>query len=305
MEYPPIEAIAARIERQYLFPEIGKKLATTLRNTNFEISSELELAEKITAMLIQESGDKHFFLRYTPDELAGQADHAAVMQAKGEHARLRNFGYRILEVLEGNIGYWHLMELAPPFAVSDLFKSALVYFANVHALILDKRGGRGGTPEMVQLLASQFLEPDKALSGIESPEAGYQQARTLDNAQNFLTIPLYILIDGETFSGCEALVYDLQAHKRATIFGKRSKGGAHLSDFIPFEEKWLLRLPIARALNPITNGNWEGHGILPDIETDTPKEDAWRLALENLIRLNSEAIHLTLWDTALKSLKQS
>ncbi len=154
---------------------------------------------------------------------------------------------------------------------------------------------------MVQLLASQFLEPDKVLSGIESQEYGYREARTLGNAQKFLGLPLYILIDSETFSAGEALVYDLQVHKRATILGKTSKGGAHLCDFVPFEERWLLRLPVARDLNPITNSNWEQRGVLPDIQTNTPKLDAWRLALENLIRLNPDSRDVTLWDNALNS----
>ncbi len=118
MEYPPIEAIVKQIQSRYLFSEMAITLAATLDNTYFEASSEIKLAEKITAFLIDTSGDRHFFLRYAPDELAGQTNHETVMQANGERA---------LEILEGNIGYWHLTELAPFNAVADLFQSAMSF----------------------------------------------------------------------------------------------------------------------------------------------------------------------------------
>jgi hypothetical protein len=38
-----------------------------------------------------------------------------------------------------------------------------------------------------------------------------------------------------------------------------------------------LRLPVARAINPVTGGNWEGIGVQPDVQT--PAIDALGVAL--------------------------
>jgi C-terminal processing protease CtpA/Prc len=31
-----------------------------------------------------------------------------------------------------------------------------------------------------------------------------------------------------------------------------------------------LRLPVARSINPVTGGNWEGVGVQPDISVPAP-----------------------------------
>jgi hypothetical protein len=38
-----------------------------------------------------------------------------------------------------------------------------------------------------------------------------------------------------------------------------------------------LRLPVARAINPVTGGNWEGIGVQPDVQA--PAIDALGVAL--------------------------
>jgi retinol-binding protein 3 len=304
MNKPPLALIAAQIEELYLFPDKGQKIIQMLLTSDFDAASENALAELITARLIGLSQDNHFFLRYSPDELASQGNHEAIMQAHGERARFDNYGFRAVEHLAGNIGYWHLTELAPPFVSGELLNAAISLLANSDAIILDLQGNRGGSPEMVQAIASQFVAADKSLSGIDSPKRGYEPMKTLDNAQRLLNKPLVILIDGETFSGAEALAYDLQLLKRAPIIGKRSKGGAHLTNFIGFEGKWLLRVPVARAFNPISEGNWERTGVAPDIESNTALITGQGYLLENLIAEIPNSSYRPNWETALKRLNQ-
>jgi len=88
-------------------------------------------------------------------------------------------------------------------------------------------------------------------------------------------------VSGMTYSAAEALAYDLQALKRATIVGEKSRGGAHLVDFQLLGDGYLLTLPTARAINPITGTNWEGVGVLPDIEV--PQEKALPVAHKKIL----------------------
>jgi C-terminal processing protease CtpA/Prc len=46
-------------------------------------------------------------------------------------------------------------------------------------------------------------------------------------------------------------------------------------------------ISVARAVSPVTGGNWEGTGVVPDIEVPAgrARDRAYRLALEHVITL--------------------
>jgi C-terminal processing protease CtpA/Prc len=85
-----------------------------------------------------------------------------------------------------------------------------------------------------------------------------------------------VLTSSTTFSGGEALAYDLQAHGRAVVLGETTRGGAHPSIMVPLTEQIELRLPVARTISAATGSNWEGVGVQPDIAL--PAADALDVA---------------------------
>jgi hypothetical protein len=73
--------------------------------------------------------------------------------------------------------------------------------------------------------------------------------------------------------------------KRAVLIGETTGGGAH-----PVEQKivytdYVLNVPFARAINPITKTNWEGTGVEPDVKVPSAKamDVAYSMALEKLL----------------------
>ena len=96
---------------------------------------------------------------------------------------------------------------------------------------------------------------------------------------------LYILTSRRTFSAAEEFTYNLKNLKRATIVGETTGGGAHPGGFRIITDNFLVWLPNGRAVNPITNTNWEGNGIEPHINVDRDKalDKAHALALEKLL----------------------
>ena len=86
-----------------------------------------------------------------------------------------------------------------------------------------------------------------------------------------LDMPIFILTSNYTFSAAEAFAYDLQSIKRATIIGETTGGGAHPVDFIRLPKGYGLIVPYAESINPITKSNWEGVGVVPDVETTKEK----------------------------------
>ena len=56
-----------------------------------------------------------------------------------------------------------------------------------------------------------------------------------------------------TFSASEALAYDMQALKRATIVGETTGGGAHGTTIYRITDHFSASIPFCRAINPVRN----------------------------------------------------
>jgi C-terminal processing protease CtpA/Prc len=78
--------------------------------------------------------------------------------------------------------------------------------------------------------------------------------------------PVYVLTSARTFSGAEEFSYNLKSLKRATIVGETTGGGAHPVSGHRIDEHFMIGVPFARAINPITRTNWEGVGVEPDVK---------------------------------------
>src|SRR5439155_170610 len=75
-----------------------------------------------------------------------------------------------------------------------------------------------------------------------------------------------------TFSGAEEFTYNLKNLKRATIIGETTGGGAHPVRGHKIDARFMIGVPFARAINPISKSNWEGIGVEPDVKV--PADDA-------------------------------
>nr|WP_262894925.1 S41 family peptidase [Hymenobacter guriensis] len=86
-----------------------------------------------------------------------------------------------------------------------------------------------------------------------------------------LSMPLYILTSKKTFSAAEDFSYAMQQAKRATIVGEVTGGGAHPTMPFSVGQGFVVHIPFARSLNPITNTDWEGTGVQPNVEVEASK----------------------------------
>jgi C-terminal processing protease CtpA/Prc len=117
-----------------------------------------------------------------------------------------------------------------------------------------------------------------------------------DATQQYWTLPyvpgqrldsktLYILVGKETFSGGEGFAYDMQARKRGIIIGEQTDGGAHPGASYRLNQHFEAFIPIGCLTHPITNQNWEGSGVTPDIlaSSEQALKIAHKIALEAII----------------------
>lgn len=98
------------------------------------------------------------------------------------------------------------------------------------------------------------------------------------------------MTSGSTFSAAEEFSYNLKNLKRATLVGESTGGGAHPVNFHYLKDvKFGATIPFGRAINPITQTNWEGVGVKPDVEISESLalNKAHSLALEHLLKSTS------------------
>jgi len=102
-------------------------------------------------------------------------------------------------------------------------------------------------------------------------------------------IPLYILTSKESFSAAEGFAYFMKNRNRAVLIGETTGGAAQPIERVAVSEKFYMWLPTQKPIDPLTNTNWEGIGVIPDISC-AAKEALTIAQLEALKNLNGKAI---------------
>jgi hypothetical protein len=293
-----VQRLSERLRANYIFPDVAEQICARLQehlhNGDYDgITTGPFLAYALTHHMQQVNGDEHLWVRWHPEPLP---DHEGQLRQNEEwlaqqrlEAELDNHGFRRVERLPGNVGYLEIHHLPRPAWGRDTAVAAMNFLASTSRLIIDLRGCTGGYPDMVALILSYLFgeEPVHLNSIYWRDDDITQEYWTLPEVpgRRFGDKPVYVLIGPETFSGGEELAYDLQARQRATLVGEKTDGGAHPGASYRLHPHFEAFIPIGRAINPVTNDNWEGTGVIPDIPVpaDQAFSTAYRLALESVI----------------------
>lgn len=295
-----IDTTAKLYVSEYLFPDVGTKIADYIRKQYQEgkydsLVTLPELTSVLTEDLRSISHDKHVSVRPLMPSVVEAAKDDSARAAEKEAQELAydiydNFGFEKIERLDGNVGYVKLNQFAPAEKAGEIAIAAMNFVGRCDALIFDLRENGGGWPSMIQLITSYLLESPQHLNSFEirgqdTPKQFWTQAYV--PGPRLSDVPVYVLTSGSTFSGAEEFSYNLQNMKRATIIGETTGGGAHDTDAYNLYDLGIeIRIPHARAVNPISGTNWEGTGVKPDIEC--PAAEALDIAyLDALKKLRS------------------
>ena len=295
-----VDEVSSLLNKNYIFAETAKKIEDLIRgrlkNGEYDKMTDAQaFAETLSRDLLSVSKDRHMGFAYRPAMAAEirrqqsrNEDEAKAARARELAAAKRdNFGFRKVDRLEGNIGYLDFRVFASAGDAGGTAIAALNLLAYCDAIIIDLRQNGGGDPSQIQLISSYFFPEPAHLNDL--------YYRAADKTENYWTLPyvpgpkpvnadLYILTSADTFSGAEEFSYNMKNLKRATLIGETTGGGAHPTDAMIVQEKFILRVPIARAINPITKTNWEGTGVTPDIQIPAAQafDRAYEMALEKL-----------------------
>jgi hypothetical protein len=301
MKSTVVKRVSSLLNANYIFPETAKKMEEHLNAQLNEgkydrINDKNEFARALTNDLLSISKDKHIRVSYDPEAVkrirasnsSSKEEQEKARKAQIERERQRNFGFRRLEILEGNIGYLDLTGFSGLDQAAETIIAAMNFLANSNAVIIDLRNNGGGSPFTIQIISSYFLEEYTHLNSFEwRGDDIIKQFWTLRYVpgKKMYDTDLYILTSSRTFSAAEEFTYNLKNLKRATIVGETTGGGAHPGGSRIVNDYFLVWVPSGRAINPITKKNWEGTGIEPHISVlqDKALDKAHHKALEKLI----------------------
>jgi hypothetical protein len=276
-----VDSLINQINRYYIIKDAASKITSQLRKKYEEgVFNRIEdpniLADALTAEILSAHRDEHFHVDYNTalaDEVLGNIEDVPKMVAeKLEEEKLKNYGFKKAEILPGNIGYLEISYFSRlnkySRAAAD---AALKMLSGARALIIDLRYGKGGSPDMVNFIASHFFKSKVHLADIyircENSTLPYWT--TPDSSYTSLNkLPIYILTSYRTFSAAEGLAYCMQNQARAIIVGETTRGGAHTVTYKPLSNGFVCDIPFGRVFDPVSKKNWEGTGIMPDIKVN-------------------------------------
>ena len=195
-----IERVAGELDANYVFPEIGNKMAAALRT--HEARGEYraivygdDFAPNLTEDLREISHDKHVEVTFSYFLKPAQSP---VKQAESESRRLaaNNCGFEKAEHLAPNIGYLKLNGFADTAICAQTASAAMAFLANSDALIFDLRDNLGGGGGMCEFLASYLFSERTHLNDIISRvENATKEAWTSPDVpgKKFIGKPVYLL----------------------------------------------------------------------------------------------------------------
>lgn len=320
-----VDSMAAIFKREYVFPEVADKMAaklqTQLKNGFFDKATDVKMfGDLLTQEVRSINNDLHLRVNFNPafakDLENSQTDSLQAIEIEKQYLaeeKRRNFGFEKVEILKGNIGYIKLNGFAGAIdrGAGETAVAAMNFIANTEAVIFDLRDNGGGSPEMIQLLSSYLFDNQTHLNSFYfRPNNQTTQTWTFPHVQGkkISKTPIYILTSKRTFSAAEEFTYNLKNLKRATIIGETTGGGAHPGGMVSVAKGYVMFVPNGKAINPITNTNWEGTGIAPHIATPKYKAlyQAQLTILEDLAKKKqAEQGTVAMLNTFITDLKES
>lgn len=299
-----IDSIALFMAERYVFAdkgeEMGNLIKQNLKDGKYdEISSHQEFASVLSQDLQTINNDRHIGVVYNPERIAlikkaeNDENNKELEILEKKNRESVNFSFKEIKILPGNVGYLKFNGFMDARYAGPTAVAAMNFLAYTDALIIDLRDNGGGSPSLIQLITSYFFEDEEHLNSFYIREG--------ERTNQFWTLPyvpgkklletdLYVLTSSRTFSGAEEFSYNLKNLERATIVGETTGGGAHPVSGYIVNDNFMVRVPFGRAVNPISNTNWEGTGVEPDVKVEKEKafNKAYILALENLIEKETD-----------------
>lgn len=282
--HPLVNQLAGLVEAHYVLADRARSIAGAIRAREADFGPVLQawavapadpdVRATANGLLLEVGDDKHLGLR-RPHPHPDQPELEEIASAAATAG-----GFQEVSRVEDGIGVLRISPFfgSPRHCLARM-DAAFALLAGAPALILDLRDCHGGDSDLVPYLLGHLLDGEPIhLSSFEQRDrpAITSTSRPPTGPTLGADPPVATLTSAGTFSGGEDIAYTLQALGRAPVIGERTGGGAHPVDHFDFAGG-VVQIPTGRYVSAATGSNWEGVGVLPDIEAAAA--DAQQVAL--------------------------
>lgn len=172
--------------------------------------------------------------------------------------------------LQGNVLYMRVYQFGD--ATEQEFDTQLTAgLPGARGVVLDLRGNGGGFVSAAQAVISRFVASGEAFE--ERGRDGSVTRTDVDGNHPAATVPLVVLVDGNTASAAEIVSGSLQAHQRAQLVGQKTFGKGSVQVDYQLSNGGDLHLTIAHWYLP--NGrSIDKQGLEPDVAVALPDQQS-------------------------------
>lgn len=168
------------------------------------------------------------------------------------------------QMLDNKIGYIIITEF-DEITVTQFNKAVTELKAKgMKGLIVDVRDNPGGLLDSVVQILDRILPPELIVY-TEDKYGNREEENAVDTKK--LTIPMAVLINGNSASAAEIFAGTLKDYKVATIIGTTSFGKGIVQKVIPLSDGTAVKLTISKYYTP-SGKNIHKIGITPDIKVE-------------------------------------
>ena len=140
-------------------------------------------------------------------------------------------------------------------AVEDLLKQGII------ALVIDLRGNAGGLESEIQTFMD-YLLPGGVLY-YTADRHGNEQS--VESDRTCISLPMVVLINGETYAEAEVMAATMQELQWATLFGEATKGSTRQQETLELSDGSAIRLSTRSYLTPNRVDISAKGGVVPDM----------------------------------------
>ena len=288
------ETYAALLERDYVYPETGKRYAAAIRAGIAAGRYASLIGEALGKAIDQDvnavSPDGHLRLRAPEAPEAPEAAEAAAAANAGPSRRAQKLPIEQAGWIAPGIAFVRFNVFPMDGDVTAQTAKFMADHADAKAIIFDIRTHNGGGLDQMDVIFPWlFSEPTRLVTMATrasvdarggSPIDGLASMRMVKGNPGMVTrehwvapgadarlrdAKVYVLTSGASASAAEHFALAMKHTGRGTLVGAPTAGANHFGTGEDLGNGYAAFIPVGRTYDPKTGKDWEGVGVAPDI----------------------------------------